>query len=36
MNDQYTYFIDRALGKSVGKALQDMGVKIEFHKVLKN
>ena len=26
-----TYFIDRALGKSVGKALQNLGVKIKFH-----
>jgi len=29
---KHTYFIDRALGKSVGKALQNLGVKIEFHK----
>jgi predicted nuclease of predicted toxin-antitoxin system len=29
---KHTYFIDRALGKSVGKALQDLGVKVEFHK----
>jgi predicted nuclease of predicted toxin-antitoxin system len=32
MNFKYTYFIDRALGKSIGKALQDLGVQIEFHK----
>ena len=28
---QYTYFLDRALGKSVGEALQALGVKVEFH-----
>jgi predicted nuclease of predicted toxin-antitoxin system len=27
----HTYFIDRALGKSVGKALDNLGVKIEYH-----
>lgn len=32
MNFKHIYFIDRALGKSIGKALQDLGVKIEFHK----
>lgn len=31
MSFNHTYFIDRALGKSVGKALQNLGVKIEFH-----
>ena len=31
MTYQYTYFIDRALGKSIGEALQKIGVKIEFH-----
>ncbi|CCH97979.1 MAG: hypothetical protein PX481_15130 [Microcystis sp. M53603_WE2] len=31
MTYQYTYFIDRALGKSIGEALQEIGVKIEFH-----
>ncbi len=31
MTYQYTYFIDRALGKSVGENLQSLGVKIEFH-----
>lgn len=31
-NVQNTYFIDRALGKSVGIALQNLGVKVEFHK----
>lgn len=31
MTYQYTYFIDRALGKSVGQALKDLGVNIEFH-----
>jgi predicted nuclease of predicted toxin-antitoxin system len=31
MSFKYTYFIDRALGKSIGKALEDLGVKVEFH-----
>lgn len=31
-NFKHTYFIDRALGKSVGFALQKLGVKIEFHQ----
>lgn len=31
MTYKYTYFIDRALGKSVGQALQSLGVHIEFH-----
>lgn len=31
MSLQYTYFLDRALGKSIGKALQSLGVKVEFH-----
>ena len=31
MTYQYTYFIDRALGKSVGQSLQLLGVNIEFH-----
>ena len=31
MSFKHTYFIDRALGKSIGKALQSMGVKVEFH-----
>lgn len=31
MTYQYIYFIDRALGKSVGQALQSIGVNIEFH-----
>ena len=31
MTYQYTYFIDRALGKSLGQALQSLGVNIEFH-----
>ncbi|MBE9142593.1 PIN-like domain-containing protein [Planktothrix mougeotii] len=31
MTYHYTYFIDRALGKSLGDALQSLGVKIEFH-----
>lgn len=29
--DPPTYFIDRALGKSIGQALQAQGIKIEFH-----
>ncbi|PHV61429.1 hypothetical protein WEU38_07940 [Cyanobacterium aponinum AL20118] len=29
---KHTYFIDRALGKSVAKALQNLGVKVELHK----
>lgn len=28
---KHTYFVDRALGKSIGKALQSLGVKVEFH-----
>lgn len=28
---QQIYFLDRALGKSVGQALQAEGVNIEFH-----
>jgi predicted nuclease of predicted toxin-antitoxin system len=28
---QYTYFIDRALGKSIGKAIQSLGLQVEFH-----
>lgn len=32
-NFKHTYFIDRALGKSVDLALQKLGVKIEFHLV---
>jgi predicted nuclease of predicted toxin-antitoxin system len=31
MTYRYTYFLDRALGKSVGEALQALGVNIEFH-----
>jgi predicted nuclease of predicted toxin-antitoxin system len=31
MSFKHTYFIDRALGKSIGKALEDLGVKVEFH-----
>jgi len=31
MSLPYTFFIDRALGKSVGKALRDRGYKIELH-----
>lgn len=31
MGFNHTYFIDRALGKSVGKALDTKGVKIEYH-----
>lgn len=31
MSFKHTYFIDRALGKSIGKALQNLGVKVEFH-----
>jgi hypothetical protein len=29
---KHIYFIDRALGKSVGQALKKLGVKVEFHK----
>lgn len=29
---KHTYFIDRALGKSVAKALQSLGVNVELHK----
>ncbi len=32
LTDEYTYFIDRALGKSVGQALQQLGVNVEFHQ----
>ena len=31
MTYRYTYFLDRALGKSVGEALQALGVNLEFH-----
>ncbi|BAQ63217.1 hypothetical protein GM3708_3623 (plasmid) [Geminocystis sp. NIES-3708] len=31
MGFNHIYFIDRALGKSVGEALQKLGVKVEFH-----
>ena len=31
MTYRYTYFLDRALGKSVGEALQELGVNLEFH-----
>lgn len=31
MSFKHTYFMDRALGKSIGKTLQSMGVKVEFH-----
>lgn len=31
MTPPYTYFIDRALGKSVGKALQEIGKNVELH-----
>lgn len=31
MTYKYTYFIDRNLGKSIGEALQKIGVNIEFH-----
>jgi predicted nuclease of predicted toxin-antitoxin system len=31
MSFKHTYFIDRALGKSMGKTLQSIGVKVEFH-----
>ena len=30
---QQTYFIDRALGKSVGEALQSLGVNVKFHHI---
>jgi predicted nuclease of predicted toxin-antitoxin system len=32
MSFTHTYFIDRALGKSIGEALQNLGVEVEFHK----
>ncbi len=31
MTFKHIYFIDRALGKSIGKALENLGVKVEFH-----
>lgn len=31
MADRPTFFVDRSLGKAVGKALRDVGAKVELH-----